>query len=37
MMEVSNCFPLPAFAEEEDKAAKSVAQGMLRASPETLY
>ncbi|KAG8810666.1 hypothetical protein FRC17_002840 [Serendipita sp. 399] len=25
-MEVSNCFPLPAFAEEEDKAAKSTAQ-----------
>jgi hypothetical protein len=27
-MEVSNSFPLPAFAEEEDKAAKSAAQGI---------
>ena len=26
-MEVSNSFPLPAFSEEDDKAAKSVAQG----------
>ncbi|KAG8805212.1 hypothetical protein FRC18_006800 [Serendipita sp. 400] len=25
-MEISNCFPLPAFPEEEDKAAKSAAQ-----------
>jgi hypothetical protein len=28
-MEVSNSFPLPAFAEEEDKAAKTAAQGIL--------
>jgi hypothetical protein len=27
-MEVSNSFPLPAFAEEEDKAAKTAAQGI---------
>lgn len=28
-MEVSNSFPLPAFSEEDDKAAKSVAQGAI--------
>lgn len=27
-MEVSNCFPLPAFADEDDKAAKTAAQGI---------
>lgn len=26
-MEISNCFPLPAFADEDDKPAKSAAQG----------
>lgn len=27
-MEVSNSFPLPVFSEEDDKAAKSIAQGV---------